>query len=54
LSPHTRSALAAKKANGSVLGNPRNLDTAGHQGRMAQQNEAARFSANIILLIRSI
>jgi hypothetical protein len=46
--------LAAKKANGSQLGNPRNLSTAGRQGRQVQRSEAARFSANIMPLIRSI
>jgi DNA invertase Pin-like site-specific DNA recombinase len=54
ISDRTRSALAAKKAGGSALGNPRNLDTAGRQGRQVQQSEAARFSANIIPLIKSI
>jgi len=54
ISDRTRSALAAKKASGSALGNARNLNAAGQQGRLVQQSEAARFSANILPLIKSI
>jgi len=46
IADRTRSALAAKKANGSALGNQRNLDTTGHQGRLAQQGEATLFERN--------
>jgi DNA invertase Pin-like site-specific DNA recombinase len=54
ISERTRNALAAKKAKGSALGNPSNLDEAGQIGREAQQNDAARFAGNIIPIIRSI
>jgi hypothetical protein len=48
IAERTRSALAAKRANGAALGNPCNLNAAGQQGRLVQQGDAARFSANII------
>jgi DNA invertase Pin-like site-specific DNA recombinase len=54
ISERTRSALAAKKANGAALGNPCNLEEAGNLGRFSQQSEADRFAANIIPVIRSI
>lgn len=54
ISERTRSALASKKAQGTALGNPRNLLEAGSTGRAAQQTDADRFADNIIPLIRSI
>jgi DNA invertase Pin-like site-specific DNA recombinase len=54
ISERTRSALTAKKAMGTSLGNPRNLVEAGALGRRAQQSEAARFAKNILPVIQSI
>jgi DNA invertase Pin-like site-specific DNA recombinase len=54
ISERTRSALAGKKANGTPLGNPRNLRDAGLLGRLAQHSEANRFAANIIPIIQSV
>jgi DNA invertase Pin-like site-specific DNA recombinase len=54
ISERTRSALASKRAQGSPLGNTRNLAEAGSMGRHTQQSEADRFASNIIPLIRSI
>ena len=54
ISERTRSALAAKKAQGATLGNPRNIAQAGLLGRNAQQSEAVRFAKNVIPIIRSI
>ena len=44
ISERTKSALAAKKANGAILGNPTNVKRAGQIGRRAQQAEAHRFA----------
>jgi DNA invertase Pin-like site-specific DNA recombinase len=54
ISERTRVALAAKKAQGATLGNPRNIDHAGRVGRRAQQAEADRFATNVMPIIRSI
>jgi hypothetical protein len=54
ISERTRSALAAKKAQGAALGNPRNISEAGQIGRGAQQAEADRFAMNVIPIIESI
>jgi DNA invertase Pin-like site-specific DNA recombinase len=54
ISERTRSALAAKKANGAALGNPTNISQAGELGRRAQQTEANRFAQNVLPVIRSI
>src|SRR5436305_1627246 len=37
ISERTRSALAAKKAQGAILGNPTNIIEAGQRGRCAQR-----------------
>src|ERR1700716_1679496 len=42
ISERTRSALAAKKANGAALGNPTNISQASQLGRVAQCAEADR------------
>jgi DNA invertase Pin-like site-specific DNA recombinase len=54
ISERTRSALAAKKANGAALGNPKNLVQAGFQGRAVQRCDADQFAENIMPIIRSI
>jgi DNA invertase Pin-like site-specific DNA recombinase len=54
ISERTRTALAAKKARGAPLGNPRNIMEAGIIGREIQQTEADRFAANIVPVIESI
>jgi DNA invertase Pin-like site-specific DNA recombinase len=54
ISERTRSALAAKRATGARLGNPRNLDKAGAIGRDAQIAEANRFAANILPVVAEI
>jgi DNA invertase Pin-like site-specific DNA recombinase len=54
ISERTRSALAAKKANGAALGNPTSISQAGQLGRRAQRDEADRFARNVLPVIRSI
>jgi DNA invertase Pin-like site-specific DNA recombinase len=54
ISERTRSALAAKKAAGAKLGNPRNITEAGATGRKAQADDADRFAATIRPLIKVI
>jgi DNA invertase Pin-like site-specific DNA recombinase len=48
ISERTKSALAAKKANGAALGNPTNIAQAGNLGRKAQQAEADRHATNVL------
>src|ERR1051325_6043243 len=45
ISERTKAALAAKKAAGAKLGNPRNIATAGATGRVAQITAADDFAA---------
>jgi DNA invertase Pin-like site-specific DNA recombinase len=54
IAERTRSALASKKAQGAVLGNPKNLHEAGSLGRAALQSDADQFASNVIPIIRSI
>jgi DNA invertase Pin-like site-specific DNA recombinase len=54
ISDRTRSALAAKKAQGAALGNRTNLPQAGEIGRDAQQSDADRFANNVAPVIESI
>ena len=54
ISERTRSALAAKKAQGAKLGNPTNIDHAGQVGRRVQQAEADRLARNVMPIIRNI
>ena len=54
ISERTKSALAAKKANGAPLGNRTNISHAGQLGRRAQRAEAGRFAKNVLPVIRSI
>jgi DNA invertase Pin-like site-specific DNA recombinase len=50
----TRLALAAKKATGARLGNPRNLDEAGALGRRTLGTEADRLAANVLPIVLEI
>jgi DNA invertase Pin-like site-specific DNA recombinase len=50
----TRLALAAKKATGARLGNPRNLDEAGASGRRTLAVEADRLAANVLPIVLEI
>src|SRR3954469_22421906 len=48
IAERTRLALAAKKATGARLGNPRNLNEAGALGRRPLASEADRLAANVL------
>jgi hypothetical protein len=50
----TKSALAARKAQGARLGNPRNALEAAAIGRRAQMAEAVAFAANVLPIIESL
>src|SRR5712671_1842898 len=54
ISERTKAALAAKKAQGAELGNPRNIVVAGAIGRTVQVAAADQFAANLLPIIRSI
>jgi DNA invertase Pin-like site-specific DNA recombinase len=54
ISERTRSALAAKKAAGAALGNPRNIAQAGELGRTVQAETADTFVANVMPIIGAI
>lgn len=54
ISERTRSALAQRRAQGARLGNPRNAPEAAALGRVVQTQEAERFAANILPIVRSI
>jgi DNA invertase Pin-like site-specific DNA recombinase len=54
ISERTRSALAARKAQGARLGNPRNGSLAASLGRAVQVAEADRFAANLLPIVDSI
>jgi DNA invertase Pin-like site-specific DNA recombinase len=54
IAERTRSALAQRKAQGTRLGNPRNAPEAAALGRIVQCEEAERFAANVLPVIRSI
>jgi DNA invertase Pin-like site-specific DNA recombinase len=51
IAERTRAALAAKKAAGAFLGNPRNLEEAGERGRMRLTAEADQFAANVLPIV---
>src|SRR5229473_1884591 len=54
ISDRTRGALAAMKAAGARLGNPRNLVQAGSLGRAALVRTADEFASGLIPVIQSI
>src|SRR6187200_1872794 len=54
ISERTKAALAAKKASGIKLGNPRNIAQAGELGRSAQTATADRFVADLMPVVQAI
>ncbi len=49
-----RAALAQKKAQGTKLGNPTNLDQAQAKGAAANRTAADAFAANVLPIVRQI
>jgi DNA invertase Pin-like site-specific DNA recombinase len=54
ISERTKAALAAKRANGVRLGNPRNIAQAGEMGRNVQAATADKFVCNLMPVVRAI
>jgi DNA invertase Pin-like site-specific DNA recombinase len=54
ISERTKAALAAKKAAGARLGNPRNVQQAGELGRSVQATSADQFVAGLVPVIQAI
>jgi DNA invertase Pin-like site-specific DNA recombinase len=54
ISERTKAALAAKKASGAILGNPRNIGIAGAVGREAQITAADQFAASLLPVVLAI
>jgi DNA invertase Pin-like site-specific DNA recombinase len=54
ISARTKAALAAKKAQGALLGNRTNLAEAGKLGRQAGQEAADRFAHNVLPVVEQI
>src|SRR5437762_13897339 len=54
IAERTRSALAARKAQGAKSGNPRNASDAAARGRKAQTENATLFAANTLPIIEAI
>jgi DNA invertase Pin-like site-specific DNA recombinase len=54
ISERTTAALAAKKASGIRLGNPRNIAQAGELGRIRQTQAADEFMADLLPIIDAI
>jgi DNA invertase Pin-like site-specific DNA recombinase len=50
----TKAALAAKRAAGKTLGNPRNLDHAGSLGRAALARSADEFASSLTPVVQAI
>ncbi|WP_349631341.1 recombinase family protein [Bradyrhizobium sp. AUGA SZCCT0222] len=54
ISERTKAALAAKKAAGTALGNPRNLAQAGNLGRAALIEGADRFVESLVPVVQAV
>ena len=54
ISERTKAALAAKRATGAKLGNPRNVAAAAALGRQIQIDEADKFAAGLLPLIEAV
>jgi DNA invertase Pin-like site-specific DNA recombinase len=54
ISERTRAALARKKAQGALLGNPVNLAAAGARGAQTQRAAADAFAANVLPVVRQL
>jgi DNA invertase Pin-like site-specific DNA recombinase len=54
ISERTKAALAAKKANGAKLGNPKNLTAAGSIGRQALVAGADAFAASLLPIMQAL
>jgi DNA invertase Pin-like site-specific DNA recombinase len=54
IAERTRAALAAKKASGTRLGNPRNIAQAGELGRSIQKAAADQFVGSVMPVVRAI
>jgi DNA invertase Pin-like site-specific DNA recombinase len=54
IAERTKAALAAKKAAGANLGNPRNLDHAGSLGRAALVRTADEFASSLMPVVNAI
>jgi DNA invertase Pin-like site-specific DNA recombinase len=54
ISERTRAALAAKKAQGAILGNRTNLADAQELGRAAGRAAADQFAANVLPIVRQM
>jgi DNA invertase Pin-like site-specific DNA recombinase len=54
IAERTRLALAAKKATGARLGNPRNLNEAGALGRRTLASDADRLAANVLPIVQEL
>src|SRR5215212_9790981 len=54
ISERTRAALAARKANGGRLGNPRNIAEAGRLGRNIQIAVANEFTRNVLPMVNAL
>jgi DNA invertase Pin-like site-specific DNA recombinase len=54
ISERTKAALAAKKASGAKLGNPKNLTAAGSIGRQALVAGADAFAAGLLPIVQAL
>src|SRR5215213_592185 len=54
IAERTKAALAAKKAAGANLGNPRNLAHAGALGRVRLRADADEFAANVLPIVLEV